>query len=253
VVARAWASRYAGRMMRLAMCVLVGFATALLTGCSGQTRTDAEGWRPLFNGRDLSGWWGEGTTNPATYLSLDEDAMRARRARSLDDIHAHWSVARDPGTGEPMLVNDGEGLYLTTERFFGDFELVLEYRTVAGADSGVYLRGLPQVQIWDTTEAGGKWGIGADRGSGGLWNNSPGAPGKDPLVHADRPFGEWNHLRVTMRGNRVSVWLNRELVVDDAPMENYFDRGGPLPAKGPIQLQTHGGEIAWKNILIREL
>lgn len=239
--------------MRALKTILAFASLMLLTGCWGPSRMGEADWRPLFNGRDLSGWWGEGTTDPRTYLSLDDEALRARRQKSLDDIRSHWSVAQDPETGEPMLVNDGEGLYLTTEAFFGDFELELEYRTVAGADSGVYLRGLPQVQIWDTTEAGGKWGIGADKGSGGLWNNSPGAPGKDPLVHADRPFGEWNHLRITMQGDRVWVWLNRELVVDDAPLENYFDRGGALPAEGPIQLQTHGGEIAWKKIRIREL
>ena len=65
------------------------------------------------------------------------------------DIRQHWSVEN----GE--LVNDGKGLYLTTEKNFGDFELILEYKTVAGADSGIYLRGVPQIQIWDTTKEGG--------------------------------------------------------------------------------------------------
>mgnify|MGYP006192395349 CR=1 FL=1 len=58
-----------------------------------------------------------------------------------------------------------------------------------GADSGIYLRGTPQVQIWDFTKEGGKWNLGADKGSGGLWNNSPGTAGKDPAVLADKPFG----------------------------------------------------------------
>ncbi len=112
---------------------------------------------------------------------------------------------------------------------------------------------VPQVQIWDTTEAGGKWNIGADKGSGGLWNNGKGRPGKDPLVLADKPFGEWNHFRIVMVGERVSVWLNEHLVVDHARLENYFDRKRPLLARGPIQFQTHGGEIRWRNVFLREI
>ena len=108
-----------------------------------------------------------------------------------------------------MLVNDGKGLFLSTEKNYGDFELKLEYKTVAGADSGIYLRGIPQVQIWDTTEAGGKWKLGADKGSGGLWNNGPkGVRGRDPLLHADQPFGKWSHFHITMTGN---PWPNRDI------------------------------------------
>jgi hypothetical protein len=130
--------------------------------------------------------------------------------------------------------------------------LRLEYRTVAKADSGIYLRGVPQVQIWDFTDPG-KFNIGGDKGSGGLWNNRPGAPGKDPLVLADKPFGQWNAFRIVMVGSRVSVWLNDRLVVDHAVMDNYYDPKVPVPKRGPIQLQTHGGEIRWRNVFLREL
>ena len=114
------------------------------------------------------------------------------------------------------------------------------------------MRGTPQVQIWDSTnEAGFK--NGADKGSGGLWNNAKGAPGKDPLVLADRPFGEWNAFRIRQLGARTWVWLNDKLVVDGAPMHNFWDRSKPLPAAAPIHLQTHGGEIRWRNIYVREI
>ena len=132
-------------------------------------------------------------------------------------------------------------------------ELRLEYRTVAKADSGIYLRGNPQIQIWDTTEAGGKWNLGAQSGSGGLWNNSPGAPGKDPLVKADKPFGQWNSVRIVQVGERTWVWLNDKATVVGARMENYWDRKVPLWPTGPIQLQTHGGEIRWRNIMGRDI
>jgi len=204
------------------------------------------GFSPLFNGKDLSGWWGEETTDPRKYMALDPDAFKKKHDESLKDIAKHWSVENDE------LVNDGKGLYLTTDKYYGDFELLVDYRTVPLADSGIYLRGCPQVQIWDTTESN-KFELGADKGSGALWNNSPGAPGKDPLVKADKPFGEWNHFRIIMAGSRVWVWLNDQQTVDGANMENYYDRKLPVPPKGPLQLQTHGGEIRWRNLYIREI
>jgi hypothetical protein len=108
------------------------------------------------------------------------------------------------------------------------------------------------VQIWDSTDKS-KFELGADKGSGGLWNNSAGAPGKDPLVKADKPFGEWNKLHIIMVGENVTVTLNDKLVVDNARLENAFDKKEPLPKTGPIKLQTHGGEIRWRNIFIRQL
>jgi hypothetical protein len=204
------------------------------------------GFTALFNGQNLDGWWGAETEDPRKYMSLPPEEFKKKHDASLQDIRKHWSAQGDE------LVNDGQGLYLTTDKFYGDFELLIDYRTVPRADSGIYLRGCPQVQIWDYTEEA-KFNIGADKGSGALWNNSPGAPGKDPLVKADKPFGEWNHFRIRMVGSRVWVWLNDKQTVDGAVMENYYNRKLPVPVKGPIQLQTHGGEIRWRNVFIREI
>lgn len=203
----------------------------------------------LFNGKNLEGWYGLKTMDPRKMKEMSEEEFESFVASTEEETRKHWTV--DPATGD--LVNDGQGAYLTTRRDFGDYELLLEYKTVAKADSGIYLKATPQIQIWDFTEEGGKWGIGADKGSGGLWNNSPGAPGKDPLVLADKPFGEWNKVRVIQIGSRTTVYLNDQLVVDHAIMENYWDRKRPLIKAGPIQLQTHGGEIRWRNIKIREI
>jgi len=208
--------------------------------------TAPPGFVALFNGRDLSGWRGGDTFDHRKLLAMSAADRTAQIAKWTESMRQHWTVEGDE------LVNDGHGAYATTEQDYGDFELLLEYRTVAKADSGIYLRGCPQVQIWDSTDPS-KFNIGADKGSGGLWNNSPGAPGKDPLVHADRPFGEWNHFRIVMVGARVSIWLNDRKVVDHALMENYYDRKTPVPARGPIQLQTHGGEIRWRNVFLREI
>jgi len=213
-----------------------------------------KGYTALFNGKNLDGWWGLKTEDPEKWLALPKDKFKAKWETSQKDIQKHWRVENG------ILINDGKGLFLSTEKNFQDFELRLEYKTIAGADSGIYLRGVPQVQIWDTTEAGGKWKIGANKGSGGLWNNGPaGSPGRDPLQYADKPFGQWNNFHITMRGDLVTIYLNGKLVVHRVPLINYWDRKTPLNkrkpliSKGPIQLQTHGGEIRWRNIYIKEL
>ncbi len=86
-----------------------------------------------------------------------------------------------------------------------------------------------------------------------MFNNTPKSPGRDPLVVADKPFGQWNSFRIRQIGARTWVWLNDQLVVAGAVMENFWDRSQPLPAKGPIMLQTNGGEIRWRNIYLREI
>jgi len=242
------------------------------------------GFTALFNGKDLSGWYGWGTQDP-TDLAKMSDAERADyKKKSVeggmkdakgndkgDHINAHWSVQN----GE--LVNDGKGLYLTTDKDYGDFELLVEYKMLPLGDSGIYLRGVPQVQIWDYTEEA-KFKLGADKGSGSLWNNK-GEEGKFPLKRMDKPFGEWNTFKITMIGERVTVVFNGEVVVNNAPLENYFANAklgykafgkpgepkkeepkkpngfmiDPILAKGPIQLQTHGSEIRWRNVFIREI
>ena len=221
----------------------------VLAGCCTRTQTGSNppsGFSPLFNGADLAGWWGADTEDPRKYLALPTDEFKKKHDGSLADIRKHWTVQGNE------LVNDGAGLFLTTDKNYGDFELLLDYKTIPLADSGIYLRGCPQLQIWDSTETN-KFPLGADKGSGGLWNNSPGAPGKDPLVKADKPFGQWNHVRVVMCGSRVWVWLNGKQTVNGAILENYYDRSLPVPPKGPLQLQTHGGEIRWRNLFIREI
>lgn len=203
-----------------------------------------EGFTEIFNGKDLSGWHGD---NPHDTVKAAEGERDAAIAAQQPEFTAHWSVQ----DGE--LVNDGHGPYATTDKNYGDVEFHIEYKTVPLADSGIYLRGTPQVQIWDWTEAGGKWNLGADKGSGALWNNTEGTDGRLPLALKDKPFGEWNSLKITQIGARTSIIFNDTLVVDNAIMENYWDRALPLPATGPIHLQTHGGEIRWRNIYVREI
>lgn len=225
------------------------FAAALMGFCVTAHAEDLkvpEGFRALFNAKDTTGWHGMPHFDPRKLAALSEEERAAKLAEWNKGIEEHWSVV------DGAVVNDGHGPYLTTDESFTDYELLIDYKTVPLADSGIYLKTTPQVQIWDSTEEK-KFGIGADKGSGGLWNNSAGAPGKDPSVLADKPFGEWNSFRIRQVGARTSVWLNGKHVVDNAIMENYWDRAAPLLPSGQIQLQTHGGEISWRNIFIREI
>ena len=230
----------------------LAIALVAAAGVSRSSKADGlnqppKGFTALFDGKDLNGWHGMPHFDPRDLAKLSSEEKAKKLEEWTTDAKKHWSADKDD------LVNDGFGAYLTTDKDYGDIELLIDYKTVAKADSGIYLRGTPQVQIWDSTKEGGKWEIGADKGSGGLWNNTAGAPGKDPLVLADRPFGEWNSLKITQIGARTTVSLNGKLVVDNAIMENFWDRKAPLFAKGPIQLQTHGGEIRWRNIFLREI
>ncbi|HUR47506.1 MAG TPA: DUF1080 domain-containing protein, partial [Candidatus Saccharimonadales bacterium] len=104
------------------------------------------GFTALFNGKDLSGWRGSDTTDHRKYLAMSPEERAKQDEKWTADMQAHWRAEGDE------LVNDGNGKYATTEKDFGDFELLVEYKTVARADSGIYLRGVPQVQIWDYTE-----------------------------------------------------------------------------------------------------
>ena len=261
-------------------------ATVWLSGQPSEAANNVppEGFTALFNGKDLSGWYGLGTRDPAELAAMTPEELAEYKRKSVegglpegkpgpDHIKAHWRVE----DGE--LINDGKGLYLTTDKDYGDFELWVEYKALPKGDSGIYLRGMPQVQIWDADEEDPK-GLGRAKGSGGLWNNSKGAPGKDPLKRMDKPLGEWNQFKITMIGERVTVEFNGEVVVDNAVLENYFAnrKAGyvafqpgqatakdaaakapngymkePVYAKGPIQLQTHGSEIRWRNVYLREI
>lgn len=230
----------------LVSTLIVSLAALVAPGTVIAQNVPPAGFTALFNGQDLSGWHGLGTFDPRKLAAMSEEERAKKWADDMMEIKQHWKVEN----GE--IVNDGKGAYLTTDKDYGDIELFVDYKTVPTGDSGIYLRGVPQVQIWDSTDPS-KFKLGADKGSGGLWNNSPGAPGKDPLVLADRPFGEWNTFRILQVGARTTVYLNDKLVVDHATMENYFDRKSPLFARGPIQLQTHGAEIRWRNIFVREI
>jgi 3-keto-disaccharide hydrolase len=175
---------------------------------------------------------------------MSAEELAARQAKADEWMRAHWHVK------DGVLEFDGKGDSLCTARDYGDFELYVDWKITPAADSGIYLRGNPQVQIWDPDNEAA-WKHGADKGSGGLWNNKHHK--RFPLVKADRPAGEWNTMFIRMVGDRVTVKLNDQLVVDGVPLENYWQPEKPLPSTGSIELQNHGNTLWFRNIYVREL
>jgi hypothetical protein len=225
--------------------VLFIFALApTITGAEQTLNKPPKGFVALFNGKDLAGWKGllkSPYDNPSKRETLSPDKLKELQKEADEDMRAHWKVANG------ALVFDGKGHSLCTAKDYGDFEMLVDWKIQAGGDSGIYLRGSPQVQIWDVANKG----VGAEVGSGGLYNNQKN-PSK-PKEKADNPVGQWNTFRIFMIGEKVTVILNGKLVVDNVIMENYWEREKPIYPTGQIELQSHGSILEFRNIFIREI
>jgi hypothetical protein len=203
------------------------------------------GFIALFNGKDLTNWQGLIDIKQRAKLSPEELAVKQKEAN--DKFLPHWTVQ------DGILTYDGKGNNLQTVKDYADFELYVDWKIEEKGDSGIYLRGCPQVQIWDSDRSPGAKGEDKSSGSGGLWNNTRLREGKIPLKKADKPVGEWNTFHIFMNGDKVTVFLNDILVVDHATLENIWEPGAPVPAKGPIELQHHNDKLWFKNIYVKEL
>lgn len=206
----------------------------------GPQNVPPEGFTALFNGKDLTGWKGllKGPyDNPEKRAALEPAQLKELQAEADDSMRAHWRV--EDGT----FVFDGKGRSLATAKDYGDFELYVDWKIKSMGDSGIYLRGSPQVQIWDPA----KWPV----GSGGLYNNQKNP--SQPTECADNPIEQWNRFFIRMVGERVTVVLNGVKVVDNVVLENYWNRNIPIFPTGQIELQNHGNTLWFRNIFIREL
>lgn len=215
--------------------------TSMLGGAVAFAQEDnkpPKGFSALFNGKDLTNW--QGLVEIKERDKLTPEQLAAKQKEANEKYLPHWTVK------DGVLHYDGKGQSLQTAKDYGDFELWVDWKIPPKGDSGIYLRGNPQVQIWDPNAAAQN-----AVGSGGLFNNKNN-PSK-PLKVADKPVGEWNRFRITMKGEKVWVWLNGELVVDNVTLENYWDRTKPIPEKGPIELQHHGDDLQFRNIFLKEL
>ncbi len=205
--------------------------------------TPPEGFTSLFNGKDLADWKGlmaPNLDNPAERAKASPEALAAAQKEADENMRQHWSVQ------DGAVVFDGKGRSLASVKDYGDFEMYVDWKIQQDGDSGIYVRGTPQIQIWDPANkaAGGV-------GSGGLYNNknNPSTPTKK----ADKPVGEWNAFWIKVVGDKVWVKLNGEIVVDGIVLENYWERDKPLSPTGQIELQNHSNPLYFKNIYIKEL
>jgi hypothetical protein len=223
---------------------------------AAKDNTPPKGFKALFDGKTVDGW--QGAIRIDERLKLKGEALEKAQKEANDKILPHWKVE------EGVLINDGKGYNLATVKDYGNFELYVDWKIEPKGDSGIYLRGEPQVQIWDSDSLTGNLAADKGKGSGGLWNNPKGSKGKDPSKKADKAPGEWNTFRIIMKGKGVTVFLNGEKVVDDAELVPIYGKelpakGKELPAKGPIELQQHyrndgkPANIWFKNIYIKEL
>jgi hypothetical protein len=122
----------------LAVMLLAGARPSARAADPAATGEPPPGFTALFNGRDLAGWRGGDTFDHRKLLAMPAAEREAQIARWTAQMKGHWLAEN----GE--LVNDGQGAYATTEKDYGDFELLVEYKTVPKADSGIYLRGCPR-------------------------------------------------------------------------------------------------------------
>ena len=204
--------------------------------------TPPEGFQAAFNGKDLTGWKGlvSPDKGPPGRKAMKPEELAEAQKKADEEMRAHWSVQ------DGVLVFDGKGQSLVMEKEYGDFEMYVDWMILENGDSGVYVRGTPQIQIWDP-----KFHEGV--GSGGLYNNQkPENPSK-PSETADNPIGQWNTFHIKMVGEKVWVKLNGKMVVDGVVLENYWERDKPIYPVEQIELQNHGNTLYFKNVYIKEL
>ncbi|PRD48651.1 DUF1080 domain-containing protein [Sphingobacterium haloxyli] len=202
-----------------------------------------EGYLSIFNGTDLTGWKGL-VENPIKRAAMSSKELEQKQVAADKRMRDSWRAVK----GE--LVFSGEGDNIATIKQYGDFEMLVDWKLDPNGkepDAGVYLRGTPQVQIWDISRTN----VGAQVGSGGLYNNKKHP--STPLKVADNALGEWNTFKIRMVGEKVWVWLNGELVVDNVTLENYWDRNQSIFPVEQIELQAHGSQVWYRDIYVKEL
>ena len=200
-----------------------------------------EGFVSMFNGRDLTGWKGL-VENPIARTNMTPKELAEKQTKADEIMRRDWTVKNG------ILIFDGPAYdNLCSAKDYGDIEMYIDWRIEPEGDAGIYLRGSPQIQIWDIALTD----LGAQVGSGGLYNNTKHSA--KPLVVADNPVYEWNSFYIKMIGEKVTVYLNGQLVVDNVTLENFWNRNIPIFETGAIELQAHGDRTEYRDIYVREI
>lgn len=176
----------------------------------------------LFNGRDLSGW--------ALIANSGENAWKV----------VNGTLVNDPvqTEGQPRKRYGN----LRTDREFEDFNLSLEVNVPAGSNSGVYLRGIYEVQVLDSHGKPAN-----DHHMGAVYSRIT------PSATAERPPGEWQRMDITLVDRHVTVVLNGTTIIDNQPLAGctggamWSDESRP----GPLWLQGDHGPVSYRNLILR--
>jgi hypothetical protein len=220
----------------------MSFFAILLLASAGMAQTGGTlppGFASLFNGRDLTGWKVPAGDN-GHWKVIDGVIDYDARSEAPDDKHL-WTEKSFKNfvlrvdwrfTDTPFIYRNGRILLPN-----GNEKLDMNGKPIAisfpDADSGILVRGGPQINLWC-------W----PAGSGELWSvrRNMKLPAEvraaaTPRLHADKNIGEWNSMEITMKGNRIWIVLNGQTVIENALFEG-------VPESGPIGLQHHG---QWKD------
>jgi hypothetical protein len=175
----------------------------------------------LFNGKDLSGWR---LINPGQVNGFKVEK---------------GVLVNDPVQKEGKRISYGN---IRTEQEFEDFNLTLEVNVPKGSNSGVYLRGLYEIQVVDS------YGRETDsHNMGALYSRIT------PSEAVEKPAGEWQVMDITLVDRHVTVKLNGTTIIDNQPA--YGPTGGAISGdvfkKGPIYLQGDHGKVSYRNIVLK--
>ena len=220
--------------------VIVALVLTVFSTMETPAQPSAPGWRALFDGKTTAGW-------------------RGFKQKQMPD---GWSVI------DGALTRGGKAGDIVSVDQFGDFELTLEWKIAAGANSGLFYR------VVETPDNGPMWQVAPeyqlidDRGYKGPLKDTQKTAGnydlQPPGRDATRPAGSWNTTRIVVHGSHVEHWLNGELIVK---YELWTDEWKALVAKskfkdhpeyararrGHIGIQDHGDWAAFRNIQVREI
>jgi hypothetical protein len=220
-----------------------------------------DGWRALFNGKDLTGWHGQAPGQPNEWRTTSAVIWE----RLLGPTRL--GMARTPGD---RLINgpNGRTVNLVTDEKFGDLELYLEFMLAKGSNSGVYLHGLYEIQVFDSYDSPEPPTSSDCGGVYHRWINNEGVGGSAPAVNASRRPGEWQSFQIWFRAPRFDAAGKKtenarflRVLHNGIPVQQDVEVDGPTRAHmeipeaplNPLMLQGDHGPVAYRNIYVRPL
>ena len=219
------------------------------------------GYSALFNGHDLTGWHGMDPAKKNEWLT----ARAIRYERLLNPK----SLTPEGGPGDRMLNSRaGYSVNLVTDQKFGDMELYLEFMLAKGSNSGIYLHGLYEVQVFDSFGSSQPMTSSDGGAIYHRWINEQGVGGSAPRVNASRPPGQWQSYHIWFQGPKfdasgkkisnakfLRVLHNGILVQENVEVDGGTRAHMEIPeaAENPLMIQGDHGPVALRNIYWRPL